>query len=211
MRLLPIATAVPVLLGVARIAQAQEAWVSASAARATDERFSSPVGLAGGLTLPMRGRLAFRVTYGLLDDTSTRFGRACGGLLPPPPACPEEPLDVATTMRGVTLALVTDLWQRGKATVAFVPTASVVAIRAVSRGRQTGGRFTSSDPMLGFGAGGELAYRPNSAWPLSLHAGAHYSLLSALNDQGPDAPQFTEQLHLVRLDLGLSVGHRQRR
>ena len=210
MRGLPIATAVLVLLGVARIAHAQEAWLSASAAGATNERFSSPIGVAGGLTLAMRDRMAFRVSYGLLDDTNSRIGRACGGLLPPPPACPEEPIDDATSMRGVTLALLTDLWQRGTATFTFVPAVSALSIRSVARGRQTGERFVSSDPMLGFSAGGELTYRPNSAWPLSLHAGVHYSLVSALNDGASDAAPLTEQLHLVRLDLGLSVGRRER-
>jgi hypothetical protein len=148
--------------------------------------------------------------YGLLDDSNTRIGRACSGLLPPPPACPEEPIDDATSMRGVTFALVTDLWQRGKTTVALVPTVSAVSIRSVGRGRQTGNKVVSSDPMLGFGAGGELTFRPNSAWPFSLHAGAHYSLVSALNDRASDAQPFTEELHLMRVDLGLSVGRRQR-
>jgi hypothetical protein len=203
-------TAVAMLVGVARIAAAQEGWVAASAAQSSHELFSRPAGVTGGIVFPVRERIAFRITYSLLDDSSWRVGRACAGLIPPYRTCPEEPIDDVTSLRGVTFSLVTDVKRWGRIKIALVPTVSGVTIRSTGRGRQTGSSVSSSDAMIGVGGGAEITYRPSSTSPFSLHAGGHFSFLGRLGAAVVDGYTPFQSLGLTRLDVGVSVGRRPR-
>lgn len=200
-----------ILLGSGSLAEAQEAWLSATVGQSTHALFSRPAGIAGGITLPLRGALAFRVSYNLLDHTSSRFARACGGLIPPPPACPEEWIDDATALRGLSFGLVTEVSRRQKATLALIPMASVAGVRSTGRGRQTGNSIRASEPLLGFGGEAQVSYRPSPRWPVALHASAQLSWLGSVVDASSDgyAP-FSEGLRLTRVDLGVSIGRRRR-
>ena len=196
------------LVGIAApVAGAQQIGVSVTQARSSHRLLPQPQGASLGATWRLRERLALRAAYHFLGDDRTRVGRVCVGLIPPDPdACPEERIDDETSLDGLTVALVARIASRGRASLAVIPSASLLDARTRSRGQQTGNTFGASGPMLGVGAGAELSAVPSPRWPVAVNVGAHVGFVG-----GQAAPvvdgysPFSESIRLVRLDVGVSL------
>ncbi len=205
------AATLTILLGLGQAAHAQAVWASATVARSSHRFFDDPAGVSAGATFPLLDRIGFRATYNLLDDSHSYVGRACSGLLPPPPACPEERLDGSTALRGLTLGIVGTLVQRRRMSIAVVPAVSFLSLQTRTRGIETGGELTSSDAAIGFGAGVELSIRLNPHWPVSLHGGARIDRIGSRDEPIADGySPFFAMFDVHRLDIGLSVATSRR-
>jgi hypothetical protein len=203
--------ALAMLLSAGSTVEAQEMWLAATVAQSNHRILGNPGGIAGGATFPLQPRFAFRVAYSLLDSDQTRVGSTCTGLVLDPAECAQEPIDDAATLQGVMFGLVGTVARRGRVALRMIPSASVVRVRAISRGLRTGRELTASSAMIGFGVGAELWMTPNTQWPLALHVGGHVGMVSGRDQAIVDGySPFTDDIRLTRVDVGFSVWRRLR-
>src|SRR5262245_54786957 len=173
---------------------------------------SDLIGTLGGydleLTTPRAGAASGTFSFGRHTGNHMRNGIACSGLIPPPPACPVEPLRDETTATSVSGALDVTLFQedvfRGRigGTVSFG--AQMLHLKSSSRGETTGNGIGAEQTKVGPTVGFELIAQPNGAVPVGLRFGVAGGLFVLPNSGAVDgyAP-FDGGFSVIRLDVGL--------
>jgi hypothetical protein len=194
------------MLAAGSVANAQQVWISASAAQSSHRLLPDPGGPAGGVTWPLNDRLAARVGLFHFVDRQTRVGSTCVGLILDPAECVQERIDDRSALGGVTLGLVATVVRWRRVSLTFVPAFSVALVRADSRGEQTGRSLEASNAMLGVSGGAEVSVVPSVRWPIALHVAAHTGTVEGSDQQIADGyTPFNDGIRLTRFEIGLSV------
>jgi hypothetical protein len=187
-------------------ADAQQVWLSATAAQSSHHLLPDPSGPGAGVTWPLNDQLAARVGVFHFADRQTRTGSTCTGLVLDPAECVEERIDDRGAVGGVTLGVVATVVRRGRIALALVPSVSLVRVRAESRGEQTGRSLDASSPMAGVNGGVEVSVVPSARWPIAVRLGAHAGTLESSEEAIPDGySPFARSIRLTRFEVGLSV------
>jgi hypothetical protein len=161
-------------LVVAPVANAQRVVGSYTVAHSDHQLIGTLNGYQLQAMTSRRGSLSGTFSVGRYTGSHMRSGIACGGLIPPPPACPVEPLRDETTTSDFGATLGVTLFQRvfgapieGTGTVG----AQVLHVRSHSLGETTGNDIEADRTKLGPTLGLELTARPKAAVPIGLRLG----------------------------------------
>jgi len=158
-------------------------------------------------TMARKGLLSGTFNFGRHTGSHLRRGIACGGLLPPPPACPVETLRDETTAIDIGATLDVRLFQRvfgapieGTGSVG----AQVLHVENVSRGQTTGDGIGAKGTKLGPTLGFDLSAQPKAALPIGLRLGVVGGVFSETDSGILDGyTPFDAGFTFTRFELGL--------
>lgn len=170
------------------------------------------IGTLGGYelhaTTQRLGLVSGTFSFGRHTGSHARNGMACGGLIPPPPACPNEPLRDETASTDVSGTLDVTLFERtlfgarieGSAGVG----AQVLHLTNHSRGETTGNRIGAERTKVGPTLGFELSAQPKAAVPVGLRFGIAGGIYGDTDPGVVDGyTPFEDGFSVTRFEVGL--------